>query len=133
MDIGIKYLVELNNFIVKDLLKVDTKVTVQDSNLVFTQSGNWTVLPDLLRDGIIVPKGFTKGYIKESDLTELYNNVAFIVDKVGKIDDGYMNSIVSPEKFGFSIWSKYPLDGRPGVKFVQKFRFKVRNRFGIPY
>jgi len=128
---GIVSIIQLYNFINEKLVKEDVKVRRNGEFIEFTQDGIWVMLPEVLNEVIIVPKNFKSGYIKKKDLIELYDSVAFISQKEGRVPDYYMESYISPEKFGFKVWSRYPNRKEPGVKLINTFKFKVRNKFGF--
>lgn len=128
---GIVAIVRFYNFINENLLKEKSKVRVHEGIIEVTQDGVWVALPDFLHEVMIVPKGFTEGTVRKSDLVELYNSLAFIATKKGRVPDYYTESYISPEPFGFTVWSRYPYNGTPGIKKVQTFRLKVRNKLGL--
>jgi hypothetical protein len=128
---GIVSIIQLYNFITEKLHIDDVKVRVDDGILTLTQDGNWVAVPEFLNEVMIIPKGFESGKIKKKDLVALYESVAFIAQKQGKVPDYYMESYIVPEKFGFSVWSRYPNRNIPGIKYVNTFKFKVRNKFGF--
>lgn len=128
---GIQSIIDLYNFFVTNLIKDKLKFRVNNGFIEVTQDGIWTLLPESLNEVMIIPPKFKEGYVRKSDLIELYDSLEFIVGKKGRISDSYMESYVSPEVFGFTVWSRYPNNGIPGVKKVQSFKFKVRNKFGF--
>jgi hypothetical protein len=128
---GIVKIIELYNFINTNLIKDELKISRKEDYIELSQPGILIILPKFLNEIIIVPPKFKVGHVRKSDLISLYNSLKFIVDKEGRVPNCYMNSITVPTKFGFQIWSRYPIDGNPGVKFITEFKFKVRNKIGI--
>lgn len=128
---GINYIIRLYNFINSRLIKSEVKVRLNNNRLEFTQDGLWVLLPDELSEVMVVPSNFKEGYIRKSDLIKLYDELKYICSINGRIPDYYTNSIVSPEKFGFTVWSNYIDQNLPGIKKIQTFRLKVRGRFGF--
>lgn len=128
---GIESIIDLYNFITTKLRRDKLNLRSLDGNIECTQDGNWVILPESLHEVMIVPEGFKSGYVRKDDLIKLYDSLYFITSKKGRIEDSYMESYISPDVFGFKVWSRYPYDGTPGIKLVQEFKFKVRNRFGL--
>lgn len=128
---GITTIIQLYNFINENLLKEEVKVRKNEDIVEFTQDGRWVMVPEFLHEVIIVPKRFKEGYIRKSDLVKLYNQLAFVAQKRGRLPIHYTDSYISPEVFGFSVWSRYPKIEHPGVKLVSTFQLKVRNKFGF--
>ena len=128
---GIVAVIQTYNFMVEHLVKDDVRVRVTEDSIEFTQDGRWVMLPEFLQELIIVPKGFKSGKIKARDLIKLYDSLAFIAEHKGRVQDPYMESYISPEVFGFTIWSRYPRKSEPGVKKIQTFKFNVRNKLGF--
>lgn len=129
---GIVAIIQTYNFINEYLVREDAKIRKsEDGTIEITQDGRWTMLPEFLHEVMIIPTKFKSGVIYKKDLVKLYDSLAFIATKEGKVKDLYVESYISPEVFGFTIWSRYPRKSEPGVKKVQTFKFKVRNKFGF--
>jgi len=128
---GITAMIQLYNFINDNLIKSEVKVRRNEDIIELTQDGRWIMMPEFLHELIIVPKGFKEGKIRKSDLVGLFESLSFVVTKKGRVRMEYTESYVVPEVFGFSIWSRYPKTDVPGVKLVQKFQLKIRNRLGF--
>lgn len=123
---GIVCIVDLYNFINSNLLKNDVIFRRNDDFIEITQDGNWTRLPDFLNNVMLIPKGFRVGKVTKSDLIKLYDKLSFIAQIKGQVPLSYSNSFISPTLFGFKVWSKYPYNGIPGVKYVDEFKFNVK-------
>lgn len=128
---GITAIIQTYNFINDNLIKSDTKVKRDKDIISFSQDGNWIMMPEFLHEVMIIPSKFKSGIIYKSDLIDLYDSLAFIVDKKGRVQDQYMESYITPEVFGFSIYSRYPKRSEPGIRKIITFKFKVRNKLGF--
>jgi len=124
VDTGIEVMIKLHNFISTNLYKTDLIIEVSESNLVIRQDGTSILVPDYLTEIMIIPKDFKIGYVKSKDIISLFERLKDILGKDGKVPEKYVNSYVSPSKFGFSIWSRYPYN-TPGVNLVATFSLKV--------
>lgn len=118
-------MIELYNFINSNLLKEDVLIEIKDKDIIeIKQEGHGIFyLPDVILETMTLPKNFKKGKLKKKDLIDLYDRLEFVVSKRGRVDDAYTNSIITPEEFGFSIWSKYHGLDRPGLHKIATFQF----------
>lgn len=121
---GLVAMIEVYNFIVSNLVKEDVELVLVDKDIIEVRQGsNIFYLPEVILDVMTLPKGFKKGKLKKDDLIKLYDKLEFIVGKEGRVSDQYTNSIISPEDFGFSIWSKYHELDRPGLHKIDTIKF----------